>query len=115
MVAPGRLTGPRRRPTLTRPLGRVRRHSATRRPCRRESTLSALRQRPPFMDDARNTSGDFMKNRNLIIIGAVVVLALGGAGFAAMKSKGDKATAVDVTPVKRAKIVQKVNGTGKIQ
>jgi HlyD family secretion protein len=67
------------------------------------------------MDDARNTSGDFMKKRNLIIIGAVVVLALGGAGFAAMKSKGDKATAVDVTPVKRAKIVQKVNGTGKIQ
>jgi HlyD family secretion protein len=56
-----------------------------------------------------------MKKRNLIIIGAVVVLALGGAGFAAMKGKGDKATAVDVTPVKRAKIVQKVNGTGKIQ
>jgi HlyD family secretion protein len=67
------------------------------------------------MDDARNTSGDVMKKRNLIIIGAVVVLALGGAGFAAMKGKGDKATAVDVTPVKRAKIVQKVNGTGKIQ
>ena len=56
-----------------------------------------------------------MKKRNLIIIGAGLVLVLGGAGYAAMKGKADKAVAVDVTPVKRAKIVQKVNGTGKIQ
>jgi HlyD family secretion protein len=67
------------------------------------------------MEDAPNTSGDVMKKRNLIIIGAVAVLALGGAGFAVMHGKDNKAQAVDVTPVKRAKIVQKVNGTGKIQ
>jgi|SoimicMinimDraft_3_1059731.scaffolds.fasta_scaffold13174_2 HlyD family secretion protein len=56
-----------------------------------------------------------MKKRNLIIIVAAVLIALGAGGFAMMRGKGDKAQEVEVTPVKRAMIVQKVNGTGKIQ
>jgi HlyD family secretion protein len=56
-----------------------------------------------------------MKKRTLIIIAVAVVIALGAGGFAAMRGGGDKAQEVEVTPVKRAKIVQKVNGTGKIQ
>ena len=56
-----------------------------------------------------------MKKRNLIIIVVAVLIALGAGGFAMMRGKGDKAQEVEVTPVKRAKIVQKVNGTGKIQ
>src|SRR6188768_1576043 len=56
-----------------------------------------------------------MKKRNLIIIVVAVLIALGAGGFAMMRGKGDKAQEVEVTPVKRAQIVQKVNGTGKIQ
>jgi HlyD family secretion protein len=56
-----------------------------------------------------------MKKRNLIIIVAAVAIALGAGGFAVMRGKNDKAPEVEVTPVKRAQIVQKVNGTGKIQ
>ena len=55
-----------------------------------------------------------MKKRNIIIIAVAVLIALGAGGFM-MRGKGDKALEVEVTPVKRAKIVQKVNGTGKIQ
>jgi HlyD family secretion protein len=56
-----------------------------------------------------------MKKRTLIIIAIAVAIALGAGGFAAMRGKGDQLQEVEVTPVKRAKIVQKVNGTGKIQ
>jgi HlyD family secretion protein len=55
-----------------------------------------------------------MKKRNIIIIVVTAVIALGAAGFM-MRGKDDKTLEVEVTPVKRAKIVQKVNGTGKIQ
>ena len=56
-----------------------------------------------------------MKKRNLIIIVVAVLIALGAGGFAMMRGKDDKAQEVELTPVKRAMIVQKVNGTGKIQ
>ena len=56
-----------------------------------------------------------MKKRNIIIIVVAVVIALGAGGFAMMRGKDDKALEVETTPVKRALIVQKVNGTGKIQ
>jgi HlyD family secretion protein len=56
-----------------------------------------------------------MKKRTLIIIAIAVAIALGAGGFAAMRGKGDQLQEVEVTPVKRAKNVQKVNGTGKIQ
>jgi HlyD family secretion protein len=56
-----------------------------------------------------------MKKRTLIILVAAAVVVLGGGGFMAMHGKGDKAAEVEVMPVKRATIVQKVNGTGKIQ
>jgi HlyD family secretion protein len=56
-----------------------------------------------------------MKKRNIVIIIVAAVIALGGGGFAMMHGKDDKTLEVEVTPVKRAKIVQKVNGTGKIQ
>jgi len=56
-----------------------------------------------------------MKKRTLIIIAVAVAIALGAGGFAAMRGRGDKALEVELTPVQRAKIVQKVNGTGKIQ
>ena len=56
-----------------------------------------------------------MKKRTLIILVAAAIIVLGGGGFMALHGKGDKAAEVDVMPVKRATIVQKVNGTGKIQ
>ncbi len=56
-----------------------------------------------------------MKKRTVIVVAGIVVLALGAGGFAVKRGQGDKAQEVEVTPVKRAQIVQKVNGTGKIQ
>ncbi len=56
-----------------------------------------------------------MKKRNLIIIVIAAAVIIGGGGFMALRGKGDKAAEVEVLPVKRATIVQKVNGTGKIQ
>ncbi len=56
-----------------------------------------------------------MKKRTLIILVAAGIIVLGGGGFMALHGKGDKAADVEVLPVKRATIVQKVNGTGKIQ
>ncbi|MEO6102607.1 MAG: efflux RND transporter periplasmic adaptor subunit [Pseudoxanthomonas sp.] len=56
-----------------------------------------------------------MKKRNIIIIVVAAALVVGAGGFMAMRGKGEKATEVEVMPVKRATIVQKVNGTGKIQ
>jgi HlyD family secretion protein len=58
---------------------------------------------------------EVMKKRTLIIIAVAAVIAVGAGGFAMMHGKDDKTLEVEVTPVKRAKIVQKVNGTGKIQ
>lgn len=56
-----------------------------------------------------------MKKRTLIILLAAVAIAVGAGGWVAMKGKDDKGQEVEVTPAKRAEIVQKVNGTGKIQ
>ena len=56
-----------------------------------------------------------MKRRTLIAVIAVAVLALGGGGYMMSKGKGDKAQEVETTLAKKARIVQKVNGTGKIQ
>jgi HlyD family secretion protein len=56
-----------------------------------------------------------MKKRTLIILLAAVAIAVGAGGWVAMKGKKDKGQEVEVTPAKRAEIVQKVNGTGKIQ
>jgi HlyD family secretion protein len=56
-----------------------------------------------------------MKKRDIIIIVVAAVILVAGGGFAMMHGKDDKAQEVEVTPVKRAKIVQKVTGTGKIQ
>ncbi len=56
-----------------------------------------------------------MKKRTLIIVAVAAVIAIGAGGFAVMRGKDDKAQEVETTPVKRAQIVQKVNGTGKIQ
>ena len=51
-----------------------------------------------------------------ILIGAGIVVAV-GVGFAtlAMRGRGDQSIQVQTAKVSRQKIVQKVNGTGKIQ
>lgn len=56
-----------------------------------------------------------MKRRNLIIIAIAAVIAIGLAGYLVSKGKEEKAQEVETTTAKRARIVQKVNGTGKIQ
>jgi HlyD family secretion protein len=56
-----------------------------------------------------------MKRRNLLIIAAAALVALGLGGYLVSKGKKDQAQEVEVAVAKRAKIVQKVNGTGKIQ
>ena len=56
-----------------------------------------------------------MKKRTLIVVIGIAVLVLGTGGYFAARGRGDKAQEVELTAVKRAKIVQKVNGTGKIQ
>ena len=56
-----------------------------------------------------------MKRRTLIAIAVVLVAVVATGGFMMNKGKGDKAQEVETTTAKRAKIVQKVNGTGKIQ
>ena len=56
-----------------------------------------------------------MKRRTLIAIISVAVLAVAGGGYMMSKGKGDKAQEVETTLAKKAKIVQKVTGTGKIQ
>jgi HlyD family secretion protein len=56
-----------------------------------------------------------MKKRTLVILLAAVAIAVGAGGWVAMKGKKDKGQEVEVTAAKRAEIVQKVNGTGKIQ
>lgn len=56
-----------------------------------------------------------MKKRSLIIL-ALVVAGLVAAGVYQVSSKGgEQAQEVEIVPVKRAKIVQKVNGSGRIQ
>lgn len=56
-----------------------------------------------------------MKKRTLLLLIAAALIVLGGGGFMALHGKGDNAAEVEIVPVKRATIVQKVNGTGKIQ
>ena len=56
-----------------------------------------------------------MKRRTLIAIAAVVAVVVATGGFMINKGKGEKAQEVETTTAKRATIVQKVNGTGKIQ
>ena len=56
-----------------------------------------------------------MKKRTLVLLIAAALIVLGGGGFMALHGKGDNAAEVEIVPVKRATIVQKVNGTGKIQ
>lgn len=56
-----------------------------------------------------------MKRRMLIAIALVVVTVVATGGFMMNKSKDDKTQEVETTTSKLAKIVQKVNGTGKIQ
>ncbi len=56
-----------------------------------------------------------MKKRTLIIAAVVVALVVAGGGYVAMKGKQPKAQEVETTVAKLAPIVQKVNGTGKIQ
>jgi HlyD family secretion protein len=89
-------------------------------PAARQSTLLALQALQPFMVRWHPLIGlpsgnGVMKKRTIIIIAVAAVIALGGGGFAMMHGKDDKTLEVEVTPVKRAKIVQKVNGTGKIE
>ena len=56
-----------------------------------------------------------MKKRTLIIAAIIAVLVAGGGAYVAMKGKQPKAQEVETTVAKLAPIVQKVNGTGKIQ
>jgi HlyD family secretion protein len=56
-----------------------------------------------------------MKRRTIIAIAITAVLALAAGGYVMNKGKSDKAQEVETSTAKRAKIVQKVNGTGKIQ
>jgi len=56
-----------------------------------------------------------MKRRNLLIIAIAAVLAVGLGGYLVSKGKQDKGQEVETAVAKRATIVQKVNGTGKIQ
>ena len=56
-----------------------------------------------------------MKKRTLIIAAIIAVLVVGGGAYVAMKGKQPKAQEVETTVAKLAPIVQKVNGTGKIQ
>ena len=56
-----------------------------------------------------------MKKRSLIIIAAIAIVAIGSGFYLVSRGNGDKTQEVEVSVVKRAKIVQKVNGTGKIQ
>ena len=56
-----------------------------------------------------------MKTRTWIALAAVAVVVIAVGGGLALKSKQPKAEEVETTIAKRAPIVQKVNGTGKIQ
>ena len=56
-----------------------------------------------------------MKRRNLILIASAVVIAIGLGGYFVSKGKQDKGQEVETAVAKRATIVQKVDGTGKIQ
>ena len=51
----------------------------------------------------------------LIITVIIAVIAGGGFYMKSQKSNESKATEIEVTKVKNAEIIQKVNATGKIQ
>jgi HlyD family secretion protein len=55
-----------------------------------------------------------MKKKVMWIAAAAVVVVAAGAGLA-LRGRGEKPLQVQTAPVARQKIVQKVNGTGKIQ
>src|SRR6478735_116705 len=63
--------------------------------------------------DSRGTTK--MKKRTWIALAAVSVIVVGTGGFLALKGKQPKAEEIETAVAKRAQIVQKVNGTGKIQ
>ena len=56
-----------------------------------------------------------MKKRTLIAAIVIAVAVIGGGIYMFTKGDDKKAQEVETVPVKRATIVQKVNGTGKIQ
>jgi HlyD family secretion protein len=56
-----------------------------------------------------------MKKRTLIAAIAIAVVVLGTGGYFVSKGKESKAQEIETAVAKRAKIIQKVNGTGKIQ
>ena len=56
-----------------------------------------------------------MKRRTLVAMVAVAVLLVGAGAYQFSRGNGSKAQEVETVVVKRARIVQKVNGTGKIQ
>src|SRR6267378_3823967 len=53
--------------------------------------------------------------RKPVLIGAAVLVAVALVSVMAMRGRGEKTPAVQTAKVGRQKIVQKVNGTGKIQ
>lgn len=56
-----------------------------------------------------------MKKKWILIGAGVLVVVVGSIGAVSMKGRGQKAPEVQTAKVSRQKIVQKVNGTGKIQ
>ncbi|HEX7878319.1 MAG TPA: efflux RND transporter periplasmic adaptor subunit [Candidatus Eisenbacteria bacterium] len=56
-----------------------------------------------------------MKRKPLLIGSVLLVLVASGAGFVLLRGRGEKPLEVQTAAVARQKIVQKVNGTGKIQ
>lgn len=56
-----------------------------------------------------------MKKRTLIAVIVIAVIVVGIGFFVITQGRGDKAQEVETAIAERAKIVQKVNGTGKIQ
>lgn len=56
-----------------------------------------------------------MKKRTWIVLAAVALVVVATGGFLMMKGKQPKAEEIETAVAKRAEIVQKVNGTGKIQ
>jgi HlyD family secretion protein len=56
-----------------------------------------------------------MKKKWILLGAAALVVVVGSIGAVSMKGRGKKAPEVQTAKVSREKIVQKVNGTGKIQ
>ena len=56
-----------------------------------------------------------MRKKRILIGGAIVLVVFAGVAVMGMRGRGDTAVTVQTGKVSRQKIVQKVNGTGKIQ